>query len=149
MPPLNITSNKNKILFWDNIFFWIWSYTPKGGYAHRSYGVVTLIQYAYLLLIISIVINCLNWETALWIYSNQKNVIFGVGMIFPLLFFVNSFIYNDHKYQNLGDKFMRMTSDRRKRLKKTFFIFLGITAIVILMEIKLFQRFEGIFIQYP
>jgi hypothetical protein len=145
----NTISNKNKILFWDNIFFWVRSYTPKGGYAHRAYGVITLIQYVYLLLIISIVVNCLDWETALWIYSNQKNIIFAVGIIFPLLFFANSLIYNDHKYQSLDDKFMQITSGKKKKLKRTFFIVLGITAIIVFIEIKLFHLFEENFIQYP
>lgn len=91
----------------------------------------------------------MSWETALWIYSNQKNVIFAVGIIFPLLFFVNSLIYNGRKYQSLDDKFRQITPDKKKKLKRIFFIVLGITAIIVFIEIRLFHLFEENFIQYP
>ena len=55
----------------------------------------------------------------------SKKYYFAVGIIFPLLFFANSLIYNDHKYQSLDDKFMQITSGKKKKLKKNLFYCFG------------------------
>ena len=142
----NTTSKINRISFWDNVFFWIWHYTPKSGYAHRSFGVISIIQYTYILLVIAILLNCLSYKNSLLLYSNIKEFIFGVGILFPALFFINMSIYNKARYDKLHDLVSKMNNSDKARKKKTFCIFIIITILIACIDIILFNEFKNQFI---
>jgi hypothetical protein len=146
MKDRNTTLKKNKISFWENIFFWIWFYTPKSGYAHRSYGVITIIQYIYIIFVIGILLNCLNLKNSLLLYSNIKEFIFFVGILFPILFFINMTIYNHIKYKKLQDLFSKMTTINRIKQKKKFYVFIILTMLVMCIDIALLNEFKRQFI---
>ena len=45
---------KNRVSFFDNIFYWIWTTVPSKGFPDRSFVVVTVCQFSYVLLFVSI-----------------------------------------------------------------------------------------------
>lgn len=141
-------SKEKKPSFWDNIFYWTWSFIPKNGYAHRSSGIIAIIQFIYCLLVISIVINCLENETAWKLYMMEKaHRISGfVILILPLLMIVNSLIYNEKKYNKLKVTYNQMHSTDLKKYRVKYYIFIAITIFALYLTIKLFNRFGELFL---
>ena len=39
---------KNRVSFFDNIFYWIWTTVPSKGFPDRSFVVVTAVSYTHL-----------------------------------------------------------------------------------------------------
>ena len=48
---------KNGVSFFDNIFYWIWTTVPSKGFPDRSFVVVTVCQFSYVLLFVSILLT--------------------------------------------------------------------------------------------
>ena len=141
-------SKEKKISFWDNIFYWTWSFIPKSGYAHRSSGIIAIMQFIYCLLVVSIIINCLEDETAWKLYLMEKahHICGYLILVLPLLMIVNSLIYNEKRYNQLNATYNQMCSADLKKYRIKYYIFIAITIFALLLTIMLFNRFGESFL---
>ena len=57
---------KNRVSFFDNIFYWIWTTVPSKGFPDRSFVVVTVCQFSYVLLFVSILLTLFDVSFQNW-----------------------------------------------------------------------------------
>lgn len=128
----------NKVKFLDNIFYWIWHFTLKG-FPDRAFAAISVIQYAYFIFIIAIVLQLLNDESIIWLYSRRESTLINLPLasVFLFLVYLNMKIYNKKKYISLREKYLSMDKTQVQKHKNTFFIFISTTVLIIILEIKL------------
>ena len=148
MASKSVMPEEKKLSFWDNIFYWTWSFIPKSGYAHRSSGIIAIIQFIYCLLAISIILNCLEEEMAWKLYRMEKshNVSGFLILVLPLLMIADSLIFSEKKYNTLKDKYAQMCSADLKKYRIKYYIFIIITIFALFLTIMLFNRFGELFL---
>jgi hypothetical protein len=69
-------SKRKKVSFFDNIFYWLWFCTTSKGFPERSFAVVTIFQFAYLIFVVSLVLITLSDRTLLLLYEKPEPVLF-------------------------------------------------------------------------
>jgi hypothetical protein len=136
-----IISDKDiKISFFDNIFYWLWHYTPERGLPDRSFGIISISQFACFMFCISLILNMLNDKMIVVLYEiDTKITIIPLVFvfIFILLFFVNMKIYNEQKYLILKELYVQMNRKQKSKYKKTFFIYFIVIILVAVIAIKM------------
>ena len=65
---------KNRVSFFDNIFYWIWTTVPSKGFPDRSFVVVTVCQFSYVLLFVSILLTLFDDQVQLCIYDKPEPI---------------------------------------------------------------------------
>lgn len=139
-----ILNRENEVKFFDNIFYWLWHFTLKG-LPDRVFVVISVLQYAYFIFIIAIVLQFLNDEIIIWLYQRRESTIINLPIIsvFLLLFCLNMKIYTKKEYMILKEKYLSMDMVRVRKYKKTFFIFMFMTVAIVIIEIKLLTVYYG------
>ena len=123
---------KNRVSFFDNIFYWIWTTVPSKGFPDRSFVVVTVCQFSYVLLFVSILLTLFDDQVQLCIYDKPEPIAI-----------INLKIYDEKKYQKLEHDFRLMSVPQRKKYKNIFFLFLLTTILVILVDIMLLYSYNS------
>lgn len=94
-----IRSNRPKPSFFGRVFYWMWEFTPKKGLPDRSWMVVTLVQYVYLLFPIALCLQFLSDDTVRMLYETDGSLtIFPIMAVFAIMVWRNLLIYNKSKY---------------------------------------------------
>ena len=68
-----------RISFWDNIFYWSW-YSTKHGLPHRTFATVTVMQYVYVVLFTAVILNCLDSQTGICIFSTSQRGYWAISL---------------------------------------------------------------------
>ncbi|MFK2397653.1 hypothetical protein ACIXMQ_02205 [Bacteroides fragilis] len=132
---------KNRVSFFDNIFYWIWTTVPSKGFPDRSFVVVTVCQFSYVLLFVSILLTLFDDQVQLCIYDKPEPI--AIPMLILLIILSLSIkIYDEKKYQKLEHDFRLMSVPQRKNIKY-FFLFLLTTILVILVDIMLLYSYNS------
>ena len=121
---------KNRVSFFDNIFYWIWTTVPSKGFPDRSFVVVTVCQFSYVLLFVSILLTLFDDQVQLCIYDKPEPI--AIPMLILLII-----------YQKLEHDFRLMSVPQRKKYKNIFFLFLLTTILVILVDIMLLYSYNS------
>ena len=50
----------DKISFCDNIFYWLWHNTPKRGFPDRTFAIIAVLQFSYIVFFVMILLILLN-----------------------------------------------------------------------------------------
>ena len=131
--------NNSKVSFFENIFYWTWYYTPKGGLPDRSFSVIVLSQYANFMFCVSLVLTVLNNDTIIVLYKmDQRLTILPLAVVFIALYLVNMKIYDKKKYHTLKSQYDYISKEQIKKNKRTFFIYIIISIITAIAAVKLF-----------
>lgn len=134
---------KNRVSFFDNIFYWIWTTVPSKGFPDRSFVVVTVCQFSYVLLFVSILLTLFDDQVQLCIYDKPEPIAIPMLILLIILSFINLKIYDEKKYQKLEHDFRLMSVPQRKKYKNIFFLFLLTTILVILVDIMLLYSYNS------
>lgn len=134
---------KNGVSFFDNIFYWIWTTVPSKGFPDRSFVVVTVCQFSYVLLFVSILLTLFDDQVQLCIYDKPEPIAIPMLILLIILSFINLKIYDEQKYQKLEHDFRLMSVPQRKKHKNIFFLFLLTTILVILVDIMLLYSYNS------
>lgn len=134
---------KNRVSFFDNIFYWIWTIVPSKGFPDRSFVVVTVCQFSYVLLFVSILLTLFDDQVQLCIYDKPEPIAIPMLILLIILSFINLKIYDEKKYQKLEHDFRLMSVPQRKKYKNIFFLFLLTTILVILVDIMLLYSYNS------
>lgn len=138
-PPRN---NHPKPSFFGHIFYWMWEFTPKKGLPDRSWLVVALVQYAYLLFPIALCIQFFSDDTVRMLYEADGSLtILPIMAVFVIMVWRNILIYNKRKYQDINEYYMQVSPAERIRSKRLCLLFIAITVIVIIIEVWLFNLY--------
>jgi predicted histidine transporter YuiF (NhaC family) len=110
-----------KISFFENIFYWIWTSAPKRGIPERAFGIISILQFTYLMFFIVLILHTLNEEMIVALYNIDTRItIVPLGFIYAILFWVHMKIYDEKRYLTLKEKYARMNETEKKKTKKTF-----------------------------
>lgn len=134
---------KNKISILDNVFYWVWRAVSSGGFADRSFAMIAVIQFAYLLLVPSIVLALLDVRVQLYIYNHPKPVALPLLLVFILLLGVNMRIYDEKRYIRLAHRFRDIPVSMQRKFRTNFFLFIWVTILVIAADIMLLFTFHS------
>lgn len=134
---------KNRVSFFDNIFYWIWTTVPSKGFPDRSFVVVTVCLFSYVLLFVSILLTLFDDQVQLCIYDKPEPIAIPMLILLIILSFINLKIYDEKKYQKLEHDFRLMSVPQRKKYKNIFFLFLLTTILVILVDIMLLYSYNS------
>lgn len=132
-----------QVSFFDNIFYWIWTTVPSKGFPDRSFVVVTVCQFSYVLLFVSILLTLFDDQVQLCIYDKPEPIAIPMLILLIILSFINLKIYDEKKYQKLEHDFRLMSVPQRKKYKNIFFLFLLTTILVILVDIMLLYSYNS------
>lgn len=134
---------KNRVSFFDNIFYWIWTTVPSKEFPDRSFVVVTVCQFSYVLLFVFILLTLFDDQVQLCIYDKPEPIAIPMLILLIILSFINLKIYDEKKYQKLEHGFRLMSVPQRKKYKNIFFLFLLTTILVILVDIMLLYSYNS------
>lgn len=91
---------KNGVSFFDNIFYWIWTTVPSKGFPDRSFVVVTVCQFSYVLLFVSILLTLFDEQVQLCIYDKPEPIAIPMLILLIILSFINLKIYDEKNIKN-------------------------------------------------
>ena len=116
---------------------------PSKGFPDRSFVVVTVCQFSYVLLFVSILLTLFDDQVQLCIYDKPEPIAIPMLILLIILSFINLKIYDEKKYQKLEHDFRLMSVPQRKKYKNIFFLFLLTTILVILVDIMLLYSYNS------
>ena len=124
-------------LFFDNIFYWFWRITPSKGFPDRSFALLTVMQFSYVLFVVILIWSALPAEVKLSLYENPKPVAVPVMVIYIVLLIVNSRMYDEKRYKQLCRIYEQMSAKDIRKRKTRFLLFTLLTIIIALLDILL------------
>lgn len=138
---------ENKIKFFDNIFYWIWKYTLIG-FPDRSFVFISVLQFIYVLLVISIGLILLDKETILWLCDLDLRIsISPIIIVYIIIIIYNGKIYNEEKFQLLQNAFQNMNRKSVLRYRIIFFSFLVLTLCLLFVSIEFFIYYKEVLLK--
>ena len=133
----------NKIFYFDNIFYWLWRSSPSRGFPDRSYIIIAALQFAYLLLIVGVILVSFPMEIKIELYDNPKPIAAPAAIIFIGLLVICSHLYNKRKFQELTHIYDRMQTTEIEKNRKRFVRFIYISIIVVLADVLLMYAYHS------
>ena len=130
-----------KISFFDNIYYWIRTSTPKKGLSERSFFILFVSQFAYFMFFIALILNILNDKTVIALYNMEKTIVVWVGYFLLFIATVQCVIYNKKKYLVLKDTYARMSDSERQETKKIFQIYIFVSLLTGIVSVKLWSLY--------
>ena len=97
-------------------FIGFWTTVPSKGFPDRSFVVVTVCQFSYVLLFVSILLTLFDDQVQLCIYDKPEPIAIPMLILLIILSFINLKIYDDEqKYQKIGTMTLRLMSCSTKK----------------------------------
>jgi hypothetical protein len=122
------------VSFFDNIFYWFWSYTPSNGFPDRAFAIITVCQFSYPLLLFSIFLNVTDIDTQLNIYNNPVLFVVPLPILLIVCLVFNLIRYDEKRYNKIKRDFDEMFVIEKRKNRSVFFRFLLTTIVVIIVD---------------
>jgi hypothetical protein len=111
------------VSFFDNIFYWFWSYTPSNEFPDRAFAIITVCQFSYPLLLFSIFLNVSDINTQLNIYNNPVLFVVPLPILLIACLVFNLIRYDEKRYKKIKRDLMKCLSLRKERIEVFSFVF--------------------------
>lgn len=128
----------DKISFCDNIFYWLWHNTPKRGFPDRTFAIIAVLQFSYIVFFVIMLLILLNIVIERSIVDSFELLSSPLFILFVFLILINMKIYNENKYKKLQTHFNKLSLKEVKIYKKKFFYSMLISVIIIVIELLFF-----------
>jgi hypothetical protein len=122
------------VSFFDNIFYWFWSYTPSNEFPDRAFAIITVCQFSYPLLLFSIFLNVTDIDTQLNIYNNPVLFVVPLPILLIVCLVFNLIRYDEKRYNKIKRDFDEMFVIEKRKNRSVFFRFLLTTIVVIIVD---------------